>query len=205
LYAREELNKYELKLPIEFISWKQVHGWLNAVRKDCNNRQKLILDELDKYFEEVIVMQDKDSNEVFCVVISEQKLVGEFTFLDAVKKGYYFYPIRSTWPKIPPTYIAFRNRGKLMSIHYVKSYEIVNKPDQQLPELRGWNGWSSCPHYMLELGKPFKPEKEVKNGNIYANQHITCMLDTLFTCKTIQEARDLSKERKNYGSSQKNY
>ncbi|MBI5227170.1 PD-(D/E)XK nuclease family protein [Candidatus Micrarchaeota archaeon] len=196
LYAKDELDRYGLTLSIEFISWRQIRRWLNEVRKNCNNRQKLILEEMDKYFEEVIVMQDKDSNEVFCVVISEKKLVGNFTFLDVVKKGHYFYPIRGKWPKLPPTYIAFRNRGKLMSIHHVNGYEIVNSPDRHLPEIKGWRDWSKCPHYMLELGKPFKPEHEVKNGNIYASQHIKCRLDTLFTCRTIQEARNLTLQEK---------
>lgn len=133
--------------------------------------------------------------EGFCVVVSDKKLVGNFTFKDVVKKGYYFYPVRGSWPKNPPTYIAFRNRGELMSIHHVESYELVKEPCKHIPELKNWSDWANDVHFMLKFGKGFKPAHKVKNGKIYASQHIRCALDTLFTCNTIQEARDLTKKR----------
>jgi hypothetical protein len=196
-YAKKILDEYKIKLPVEFISWQQVHKWVKEVKPKCNNKQKGLLSELNSYFERVITMQDKDTNEVFCVVVSDKVLQNDFSFLDVVKKGYYFYPIAGMWPKIPPTYIAFRYRGKLMSIHYVEGYDQIDKPDDYIPELKGWKGFGKTPHYLLKLGKPFKPENEVKNGKLYATQHIKFMLDTIFTSKTIQEARDISKARKN--------
>jgi hypothetical protein len=73
-----------------------------------------------------------------------------------------------------------------------KDYEIVIKMYEHLPvDKEEWP-----PHFLLTLGKPFKPAKEVKNGKIYPNQHLWFDLDTVFTCKTIQEARDLSQKRR---------
>jgi len=196
-YAKRQLAKYNLKVPIVFISFNEIYKLFKEIKSDCNNQQRFILNELNKYYRKVIKMIDTDSNEVFCVVVSDKKIKGNFTFLNVVEKGYYFYPIKSGWPKDkPPTYIAFRYRGKLLSIHHVDGYEIVEKPDKQVPELIGWPGWSDNLHYMLKLGKGFKPDHEIKNGKIYATQHIKCMLDTLFTSKTIQEARDISQKRK---------
>lgn len=194
-YAETVLREYKIKLPIEFISWRQVHKWVKDIKPKCNNKQKVLLSELSSYFERVITMQDKDTNEVFCVVVSDTVLQNDFSFLDVVKKGYYFYPIDKMWPKIPPTYIAFRYRGKLLSIHYVENYDQVTNPDD-IPELKGWKGFGNKPHYLLTLGKAFKPSHEVKNGKIYATQHIKFMLDTIFTSDTIREARDISKTRK---------
>ena len=196
-YADEKFKKYGIKIPIEFVSWQTIHKWVKEIGPQCNNYQKNLLEELDKYFKKVITMQDKDSNEVFCVVVSNKNLMNGFTFLDVIRKGYYFYPMEGGWPKVPPTYLAVRHKAKLMSIHYVEGYDIVEKPDDHIPELKGWKDWRNCLHYILKLGKPFKPNHEVKNGKIYPNQHIKFMLDTPFICKTIKEARDLTNERKN--------
>ncbi len=195
-YAKKILAKYNSKIPIEFISFNKIYELIKKIRCDCNYKQRYILDELYKYYKKAVKMIDINSNKVFCVVISDKKLVKDFTFLDVVKKGYYFYPLVTNWPKDkPPTYIAFRSKGKLLSIHYVKDYDVVEKPDKYIPELKGWKGWSNNLHYILKLGKAFKPNHEVKNGKIYASQHLWCMLDTLFTSKTIKEARDITQKR----------
>lgn len=196
-YALKEIKEYNIDIPIEFISWREIHKWLDEVRMKCNLNQKNLIDQLDKYFSKVITMQDKDSNEVFCVVVSDKKLRGNFTFVDVVKKGYYFYPLKSGWPKDPPNYIAFRFKGKLLSIHHVDGYEIVELPDKHIPEIKGWKGWSRYHHFMLKLGKGFKPNHKVRNGGIYGSGHIKCDLDTLFICSTIKEAIDMTQKRKN--------
>jgi hypothetical protein len=194
-YAKNVLDEYGIDIPVDFISWRTVHQWTKDSTSKCSYKGKELLRQLDSYFSRVITMQDKDTNEVFCVVVSDEVQHNDFSFLDVVKKGYYFYPIRGGWPKIPPTYIAFRHRGKLYSLHYVESYDQITKPDDYVPELKGWGEFEG-PHYILKLGPNFAPTHEVKNGNIYASQHIRFMLDTIFTSKTIQEARDISNKRK---------
>jgi len=41
----------------------------------------------------------------------------------------------------------------------------------------------------------FAPNREVRVGGIYPNGRVWCMLDTLFTSRTIARARDISKKR----------
>ena len=52
------------------------------------------------------------------------------------------------------------------------------------------------PHFLYELGPAFGLSKEVRTGKIYRNGDVWCMLDALFTCDTISEARELSEKRK---------
>ena len=50
-------------------------------------------------------------------------------------------------------------------------------------------------HFYLQLGPPIRPDKEVRNGKIWPNGRVWCMIDTLLTCDTVEEARNLSQER----------
>jgi hypothetical protein len=99
---------------------------------------------------------------------------------------------RGGWPKEPPNYIAFRYYGKLQSIHHIKSYEVVTNMHERIPEIRS-EEWK--PHFLYTLGQEFGPSTEVRTGSIYPNGRVWCMLDTLFTCDTISDARDLSQKR----------
>ncbi|HEY5589106.1 MAG TPA: hypothetical protein VIK86_09155, partial [Candidatus Paceibacterota bacterium] len=51
-------------------------------------------------------------------------------------------------------------------------------------------------HFVYDLGPAIRPTKEVKTGNIYPSGRVWCHLDTLLTCDTISEARDISRERR---------
>ena len=51
-------------------------------------------------------------------------------------------------------------------------------------------------YFVYRLGPAIRPQKEVRTGNIYRNGKVWAMLDTLLTCDTISEARDLTKRRK---------
>ena len=50
-------------------------------------------------------------------------------------------------------------------------------------------------HFIFELGSAIVPSKIVKTGNIYRNGRVWAMLDTLLTCDTISEARDIIYKR----------
>jgi len=192
-YAKEELKEYRLGIPVEFISWQDIYGIIDKTYPRCGNHDKRLLDQLDSYFKKVITMQDKESNMVFCVSLgSGTPKWSRLSWIDIVrKKRRYFYPVGSGWPKEPPNYIAFRYWGELQSIHHVDGYEIVTKMYKHLPVKK--EEWD--PTFLLKLGPPFRPDKQVKNGKIYPSQHLRCMLDTLFTCRTIREARDLTDKR----------
>ena len=108
------------------------------------------------------------------------------------KEKWYFYPQAKNWPKIPPNYMAFRYDGKLQSIHYVKKYEVVQDVHKYIPEIKKGKIKN---HYLLWLEEGFEPRKELPNGNIWSNGRLWCILDTLFTCKTIKQACEVSKKR----------
>lgn len=50
------------------------------------------------------------------------------------------------------------------------------------------------PHFIYTLSPAIIPSKEIKTGNIYPNGRVWCHLDTLLTCDTISEARELTKK-----------
>lgn len=193
-YAKGELKEYRLGLPVEFISWQDIYDIIDKTYPRCGNRDKRLLYQLDSYFKKVITMQDKESNMVYCVVLSSEKLKwSRLSYIDIVRgKRRYFYPVGyGGYPKEPPNYIAFRYGGELQSIHHVDGYEIVTKMYKHLPvDKEEWD-----PTFLLKLGPPFRPNKQVKNGKIWRNARLWCMLDTLFTCRTIRGARDLTKKR----------
>ena len=77
---------------------------------------------------------------------------------------------------------------------WVPCNEVFTNPHKILKEMPNLK-WEPCFAYHLSRG--FKPENEVKTGKIYANGRVWVMLDTLFICKTIAQARDLSQKRDN--------
>lgn len=97
------------------------------------------------------------------------------------------------WPKEPPNYIAFRYYGKLQSIHHIESYIVTKDLNVNIPEMPSKT--ESCAFFVYDLGPAIFPSKEVKTGTIYPNGRVWCHLDTLLTCDTISEARDLTKKR----------
>jgi len=195
LRAKKELKKFKLNTPLRFISWAKIYSLIDKAHSKSNNYQKKILYEFKNYLPEVISMQDKDTNWVFCVALNQENWGNGLTPVDIVeKKKYYFFPIKGRWPKDPPNYVAFRYKGKLQSIHHVEKHEIVASPKDKIPQLTK-KIFSKEPHYILKLGPGFSPKHEVKNGNIWSNGRVWFMLDTVFTCKTVKEAIDLSKQR----------
>jgi len=193
-YAKKELNKIGLKLPVEFVSWEEIYNLIERVYTRCTNYEKKLLNELKTYLNGVITMRNLQSNMVYCVSLGSWEPEGSsISWIDIVeKKKRYFYPVEKGWPHDPPNYIAFRYDGKLQSIHHVKNYEIVDELHDYIQEIKkGWGGL--C--FLLKLGPGFKPKHEVKNGKIWTNGRFWCMLDTLFTCKTIEQAVKLTKKR----------
>ncbi|MFP3984670.1 MAG: PD-(D/E)XK nuclease family protein [Candidatus Bathyarchaeia archaeon] len=192
-YARQQLKKLEVKIPIEYISWREILRLIEVAYNESSGYQKKMLYNLTTYFKKVIRMQRRDSNKVFCVSLSSEKPKwSRLSWIDIVKKKRkYFYPVGKNWPSDPPNYIAFRYDGKLQSIHHVDTYQIATKMHEHLPvDEEEWN-----PHFLLTLGTPFKPAKVVKNGRIWPNGRYWIDLDALFTCATIREARDLTQQR----------
>ena len=192
-FAKQQLEKVNAKVSIEYISWRDIHGLIDKAFVESSRYQRKNLNSLKAYFKEVISMQRNDSNKVYCVSLSSKKAERSMlTWIDIInKKRVYFYPVGKNWPSDPPNYMAFRYDGKLQSIHHVDSYEIVTKLWEHLPfDEEDWE-----PTFLLKLGPPFKPSHEVKNGNIWSNGRLWIDLDTLFTCETVKDALTLTQQR----------
>jgi hypothetical protein len=177
------------------ISWANLCKIAIASKNNGSHKEKHLLDDLSTYFRGLITMQNIESNLVYVVSISSDTPDGwDISWIDIVeKKRKYFHPMGgSGWPKEPPNYIAFRYHGALQSIHHIENYEVVNDLHDSINEIPSEN---NIPHFVYKLSKPFRPEHEVKTGKLYRNGRVWCMLDTLFLCKTISEARDLTKKR----------
>ncbi|WP_207642635.1 hypothetical protein [Ruminiclostridium josui] len=197
-YAEHNLQVKNIKgIDIIPVSWKDVYKYSEAAYRRSNHAEKHLLIELQTYLGGLMTMQNKDSNLVFVVSLGSSKIEGsDLTWIDVVeKKERYFHPMgQNGWPKTPPNYIAFRYHGKLQSIHHIEGYKVLTDLSSRIPEIP-YASWMETPHFLYKLGKGFAPSKEVKTGNIYRNGRVWCMLDTLFTCDTISDARDETKRR----------
>jgi len=197
-YAELHLEVHEVAgVSIKPLSWKDIAILASEARSKGSHAEKRLIDELLIYLRGLMTMQNLDSNWVYVVALAQGKPRGwGISWIDIVKRHQrYFHPVgggRGGWPKKPPNYIAFRYYGKLQSIHHIESYEIVTNMHERIPEIPS-KEWE--PHFLYALGPAFGSNKEVRTGNIYPNGRVWCMLDTLFTCDTISDARDLSQKR----------
>lgn len=182
-------------IPIKHISWKDVHKFAEAAYPDASNSEKKLLRDLQVYLRGLMTMQNQTSNEVYVVSLGSSKPDKcNLTCIDIVKqKNKYFHPMGRGWPKEPPNYIAFRYHGKLQSIHHIESYTISTNLHNEISEMP--NKEEEYAHFVYSLGPAIIPSKDIKTGNIYRNGRVWCHLDTLLTCNTISEARDLTKKR----------
>ena len=194
-YEQTHLGIQEVAgVQVEHVSWKDILMLVNKIYPEGSHAEKRLLEELSTYLRGVVTMQNIDSNRVYVVAIASGTPPDwGISWIDIVKKRHrYFHPVGgSGWPKEPPNYIAFRYYGKLQTIHHIESYEIATNMHSRIPEIpsREWE-----PHFLYKLGPAFGPSKEVRTGKVYRNGRVWYMLDTLFTCNTISEARDLSKK-----------
>lgn len=119
----------------------------------------------------------------------------ELSWIEIVNKyNKYFCPVGGNgWPKEPPNYIAFRYDGRLQAIHHIDHYTVTRNLHEQFPEMPDEELVEN--HFVYSLGPAITPSKTVKTGNIYRSGRVWAMLDTLLTCDSISEARDLSYSR----------
>jgi hypothetical protein len=192
-YARKNLDH-----AYRFASWETIHGLLvKSYGETASVIEKNHLEEYKTYLSKLITMDREQSNWVYCVSLSRAKVQGsEASFIDIVNKhNRYFFPFNrgGGWPSEAPNYMAFRYDGRLQSIHKVEKFEVIENLHQSMPSVIS----DSSPdlHFFLHLGPAIRPSKTVKNGKIWPNGRVWCMIDTLLTCDTIEEARNKSHER----------
>ena len=196
-YAYLYLPFHEVNgIPVSHLSLAEVFQIAKNARPASNHEQKHLLDEFTEYLGGVMTMQNKTSNWVYVVALSHGHYEGcELSWIEIVKKyDKYFCPVGGNgWPKEPPNYIAFRYDGRLQAIHHIEGYTVTRNMHEQIPEMPD-EEWSEN-HFVYSLGPAIVPNKTVKTGNIYRSGRVWAMLDTLLTCDTISEARDVSYAR----------
>ncbi len=182
-------------VPVKHISWADLVSEAKTSRATAGHAEKRLLTELVAYIGG-LVTQRRESNLVYVVSLGAGALPGWSTmWIDIVKKHRrYFHPVGGSWPKVPPTYFGFRYRGQLQSIHFVESYEVIDDLagafDSEPPTKLG-------PHFLYKLGPAIVPARTVRTGKIYPSGRVWCAIDTLLSCTTISEARDLTQARTN--------
>lgn len=181
-------------VPIKSIRWADIITKIDEVYREANHNEKYLLNQLKKYFTEAVVMESVESNRVYVVSLAgNTPSWSSIGWRELVKnKRKYFYPQGKNCPKVPPNYMGFRYNGKLQHIHYVEKYEVVEDVHKYIPEIKKSKIKN---HFLLWLGEPFEPRREISNGNIWSNGRLWCMLDTLFTSPTIKHACEISKKR----------
>lgn len=185
-------------ISVSHYSYKQINNLCHETHGEVGNSQKRLLLQFQEYLEQIMSMQNKDSNWVYVVALSWDKACNtSLSWIDIVEKKHrYFHPMggdKSGWPVEPPNYLGFRYDGQLQSIHHVEDYVVTKNLHDQIPELPDKE--EDKPYFVYTLGEPIRPSKVVKTGKIYASGRVRAMIDTLLTSDTIAEARDISKER----------
>jgi hypothetical protein len=197
-YADAYLVSTEIDtIEIRAVSWNQFAQLACATRARCTAHQRFLIDELLKYLRRIITMQQIDSNWVYVLALNSGTPDGwKISWIDIVnKRRRYFHPVGGNgWPANPPNYIAFRYGGELKSIHHIEGHDVVGDLHDAFREIP--SGVIERPHFVYKLGEPFRPEHRVPTGsNIHRAARRWCMLDTLFTCPTISDAHNISKQR----------
>lgn len=196
-YATAHLPFREInKIPVKHLSYRDVYQLAKTVRLVSNNEQKHLLDEFCEYLKGLMTMQKLDSNMVYVVALGTKTPDRcSLTWIDIVQKyNKYFCPVGGNgWPKEPPNYIAFRYYGQLQAIHHIDGYTVTRNLHDEIPEMP--DEVCDTNHYVYKLGPAIKPVKTVKTGKIFRNGRVWAMLDTLLTCDTISDARDLTQAR----------
>ena len=192
-YAADALPKFLEGVKIQHVGWRAIRRLVRKARQAESNKNKHLLDEFDEYITEILGMEIGRSNMVYVVSLGAGDAWGVDFKEVVVKHNQYFFPTEGHYPKTPPNYIAFRYDGRLQRIHHVESWRIFSNPKLVFQHATE----DSCnPHFLLELGPAMHPPKEVTTGpKIRMSMRVWCMLDLLFTCETITDARDKTKQR----------
>ncbi len=184
-YAEDQLDSTNVGgIPVRAISWDALAQMARETLPEANYREKWLLRQIITYLRRVATVQDIEADIVYVVSLSERGILN-------AKRRRYSHPAGARWPKEPPNYIGFRYYGQLQSIHRVEGFEVTKGDVLSEPRFRG-----RTPHFLYRLGPPIAPPKEVPTGRIFRNGRVWCFWDTLFTCKTISQACDVSAKRR---------
>ncbi len=200
-YVRTHLEvDPSLRRMVAPLRWQWILSAAEKVAARRGTIEKGLLRQMAAWLREHVTMRTLD-NWVYVLALSSLKPANwKVSWIDIVeKKRRYFHPVGVRgWPSQPPTYIGFRYHGRLQSIHFVESHEVIHNLHDGVSEIPRSEKRKE-PHFLYHLGPPIRPTHLVKSAGLYRNARHWCMLDTLLTCKSILQARRLSEVREKRG------
>lgn len=196
-YARVYLPFTKVNnIPIKHLPYSNVYQMVADAIPASSHEGKHLLWQFLEYLKGIMTMQKSDSNMVYVVALGSNRPENCcLTWIGIVTQHHkYFHPVGGHgWPKEPPNYIAFRYHGQLQSIHHVDSYVVTRNMHDEVSDMPD-EVWDTD-HFVYRLGPAITPNKTVKTGKLFRNGRVWAMIDTLLTCDTISEARDLTQSR----------
>ncbi len=182
--------------PVSHLTWTDVRQMLISTRGGRPLAERRVLDDLASFLADTTFSRDPRSNMVYVASLNDDRPAwSALPFVDFVRRErVYFHPIGGHYPVQPPTYLGFRYRGALLSIHYVAHVAVYTDLREPIPNLIT----GEVPHgdhFLYRLGPPILPDHKVSTGALHGAGHAYCMLDALLTSNTVREAVDITKAR----------
>jgi hypothetical protein len=197
-YAAKYLPESISGIPVLYRDWKHIGMLAGRSRQSATHAGKRLLAEITNYLGSLMTMQNQESNLVYVIALGGpeiQRWSGESWRAHVINRKVFHQSTDAHWPKVPPTFLGFRYDGKLQSIHYVNTYEIIINLSDRVPVLHDKKQMNKKRHFCT-LGDPIKPAHEVKSTNI-RDRRVWAALDLLLTCRTIPQAAEQTKKRLN--------
>ncbi len=196
-YNQAFFTNYEVEgYPINVLSYRQIYDMVRKAQPEGSNAEKRLLIDLRTYLKTLITMQDKTSNMVWVVSLSDtvDPVMTSLSYKEVVaQKKIYFHPINGNSRKEPPNYIAFRFDNQLQAIHHVERYQVFKNPRQLGLDFA--DNELNTPYFAYHLGSVI-PCRQIPNGpQIVMANRVECMLDTLLTSRTISDALNVTRAR----------
>ena len=174
------------------LSWGDLQALAKHARAISHGKlEKQWLQQWIQHLMGYIAVERLTDNRVYVVSLNGDRMRpgAPKTYIDVVETDKcYFHAIAPRWPRQPVTYMGFRYDGRLQSINFVESFQVVANLARVNPS---WITTDSD-HFAYQLGPSMRPPREMRTGNIYRSGRVTCALDMLLSGQynTISEARD---------------
>jgi len=198
-YASLLLPSAVAGVPVSHLSWGELRRLVQQAGAAASGwRERLWLNELNQHLGGYVADQRTDSNLVYVVSLSRNELVPGYSWIDVVEQtDSYFHPYGAGtgWPVTPPNYLGFRYDGQLQTVRHVDSHEVMPALGSADPRWAAVEGT----HILYRLGRPMRPAREVRTGNIFRAARVSCAIDTLLSgqYETISSAREETARRRN--------
>lgn len=187
-WARRVLPTHVMGVPVRHLQWVAVRAQLDVCRRAARGTERHWLEQLALYLRKVTPVADPSRMWTYCVTLSN-RLYGPSTHRRLLlTEGIYFHPFGwgHGWPKDPPNFMAFRWGSRVQRVHRVADAEVV--PDLRHRSRAMPKGKPNEPLLLYTLAPPLRFDP-LPTGRTYRASRMWVLLDQLFTCATLAEAK----------------